>query len=160
MRALPSLVLVACALACALGLAAVAAGLTPATETPNDPVGSRRSVIGGGVEPAKARPHNTDDARVPPFSLPTDAPAAPTQASATGPWKSPLYPQNGVTLWDRIRSSSPQDERAYLTGTAIQLHAAQVAATPGPPRRQNRTRAMAYATPNASWRARCRPSCP
>ena len=50
------------------------------------------------------------------------------QVSATGPWTSPLYPQNGVTLWDRIRVSSKRDQRAYLLGTAIQIHAPAVAA--------------------------------
>lgn len=52
--------------------------------------------------------------------------------SATDPWVSPLYPQNGVTLWDRVRVSTKRDRRAFLLGTAIQLHAPPMAATPGP----------------------------
>jgi hypothetical protein len=47
-------------------------------------------------------------------------------------WVSPLYPRNGVTLWDRVRVSTPGDHRAFLMGAAIQLHAPAVAATPGP----------------------------
>jgi hypothetical protein len=54
--------------------------------------------------------------------------------STAGPWISPLYPHNGVTLWDRIRVSVQQDRRAFLFGAAIQLHAPVVAATPGPRR--------------------------
>lgn len=56
------------------------------------------------------------------------------------PWRrtqtpsSPLYPQNEVTLWDRIRVSSPRDRRAFLQGIAIQIHTPQIAATPGRPR--------------------------
>jgi hypothetical protein len=50
----------------------------------------------------------------------------------TGPSTSPLFPQNGVTLWDRIRVSSKRDVRAFLLGTAIQIHAPATAATPGP----------------------------
>jgi hypothetical protein len=44
----------------------------------------------------------------------------------------PLFPQNGVTLWDRIRVSSKRDHRAFLLGTTIQLHTPAIAATPGP----------------------------
>jgi hypothetical protein len=58
-------------------------------------------------------------------------PALPTM-SATVPWKSPLYPQNGGTLWDRIRVSTKRDRRAFLLGTAIQIHAPATAATPVP----------------------------
>jgi hypothetical protein len=50
------------------------------------------------------------------------------------PWASPLYPQNGVTVWDVIRVSSQRDHRAFLLGTAIQVHAPAMAATPGPQR--------------------------
>src|SRR5262245_6317836 len=52
--------------------------------------------------------------------------------TSTGPWLSPLYPRNGITLWDRIRVSSLQERRAFLLGTAIQLHTPATAATPGP----------------------------
>jgi hypothetical protein len=52
-------------------------------------------------------------------------------SSATGPWVSPLYPQNGITLWDRIRRSNKRDLPAFLLGTAIQVHTPLVAATPG-----------------------------
>jgi hypothetical protein len=51
--------------------------------------------------------------------------------SSAGPWRSPLYPQNGVTLWDRIRVSALQDRQAFLLGMAIQLHAPEAATTPG-----------------------------
>jgi hypothetical protein len=49
-------------------------------------------------------------------------------------WRSPLYPQNGVTLWDRLRASSPRDRRAFLLSTAFQIHAPATAATPSPHR--------------------------
>ena len=51
--------------------------------------------------------------------------------NATGPWASPLYPQNGVMLWERIRVSAKQDRLAFLLGTAIQVHAPFAATTPG-----------------------------
>jgi hypothetical protein len=59
------------------------------------------------------------------------------RGSVARPWVSPLYPQNGVTVWDRIRVSSQRDRRAFLLGTAIQIHAAATASTvPGGPRFQ------------------------
>ena len=42
---------------------------------------------------------------------------------ASGPWVSPLYPQNGVPLWGRIWLSPETDPRAFLLGTTILLHA-------------------------------------
>ncbi len=57
---------------------------------------------------------------------------APPSVSTTKTAKSPLYPQNGVTLWDRIRVSSQRDRQAFLFGAAIQIHAPETAATPGP----------------------------
>lgn len=56
----------------------------------------------------------------------------PMPSATTGAPKSPLYPRNGVTLWDRIRVSSKRDRSAFLLGTAIQIHAPEAAATPGP----------------------------
>lgn len=61
-----------------------------------------------------------------------DAPPAHVATGAPHSWASPLYPQNGVTLWDRIRVSSKRDRRAYLLGTAIRIHAPATAAVPGP----------------------------
>jgi hypothetical protein len=60
------------------------------------------------------------------------APVTKPPVSTTGPWASPLYPQNHVTLWDRIRASTQDNVWAFLLGSAIQLHAPETAATPGP----------------------------
>jgi hypothetical protein len=62
----------------------------------------------------------------------TQVPGSLPPVISIGPLKSPLYPQNGGTLWDRIRVSSKRDRRAFLLGSAIQIHAPAAAATPGP----------------------------
>ena len=120
-----------------LGLAAVTASLAPSTDgtvvlRPHWP----RSSIGRAMA-AAVPPPQADPASVQLLAMPMDladraaSPAFPA-VSATGPWASPLYPQNGVTLWDRIRSSTSGDRPAFLLGTAIQLHAPATASTPGP----------------------------
>lgn len=50
----------------------------------------------------------------------------------TGPLASPLFPQNGLLVWDSIRLSSKHDMRAFLLFTASQIHSPAIAATPGP----------------------------
>jgi hypothetical protein len=61
------------------------------------------------------------------------APASETQQSVTfNSWKSKIHARNDFTLWDQIRVSSQLDRRAFLLGTAIQIHAPETAATPGP----------------------------
>lgn len=61
------------------------------------------------------------------------ATAAETPRSVTfNSWKSEIHARNGFTLWDHVRISSQQDRRAFLLGTAIQIHVPEIAATPGP----------------------------
>lgn len=137
MRAFPSLLLVACTVALALGLTAIAAGLAPVAGDPDAP-GRERVVAITLVAPSPdAVSREWGEGRAPasifaaePESAPS--PAALSRFSPAGPWKSPLYPRNDVTLWDRIRTSSPRDRDAYLQGIGIQVHAPATAATPGP----------------------------
>jgi hypothetical protein len=123
--------------AMALGLALVTASLTPSADALGDPAPDpRRIVLVGSSAPKPGAPASGDD-RAEPLTTPMPLARAPARAelprlSATGPWVSPLYPQNGVTLWDRIRVSSKRDRRAFLLGTAIQIHDPATAATPGP----------------------------
>lgn len=123
--------------AMALGLALVTVSLTPSADALGDPaLDSRRIVLAGGAAPEPRTPASGDD-RAEPLTTPMPLARAPVWAvvprgSATGQWASPLYPQNGVTLWDRIRVSSKRDRRAFLLGTAIQIHDPATAATPSP----------------------------
>jgi len=132
-----SLVLVMATAAIGLGLTAVTASVAlPAARSQQDAPGRGQLYMAGGMVPevdlrspnaaltrASAWPGN-------PSIMPRSA--ALPRVSAAGPWTSPLYPQNGVTLWDRIRVSSHRDRRAFLLGTAIRAHARATAATPGP----------------------------
>ena len=135
-RGAADLLLVFGTVAMVLGLAAVTASLRPEAAGRGEPVQNWAPIsidrdLASVVQPDIAEhflaepPTPTDVADEP------DPPALP-HVSDTGPWKSPLYPQNHVTLWDRIRVSSPRDRRAQLLGAAIQTHAPETAATPGP----------------------------
>ena len=137
MNVLTSLVLVLATAAMALGLGVVMASMAPSTETPGGPAQDRPPVVVAGDDVLEVGPRGSGHERAPPPAQLRNvagalAPASFGGASATGPWTSPLYPQNGVTHWDRIRVSSQRDRRAYLLGTAIQAHARATAATPGP----------------------------
>lgn len=132
-----SLVLVVCSLATALALGAVTMGLAPASGDPGHAARGRSpmALVRGGERDAWPRDAGADPTQ--PATLPVDvagenAPTEPPRVTAPDLWVSPLYPRNGVTLWDRIRVSTPGDYRAYLMGTATQLHAPAIAATPGP----------------------------
>jgi hypothetical protein len=138
MNMLSSVVLVVTTLTIALGLGAVTASLTPSLATPKDPAYDQLlvGVVHAVRAPDKDLP-GVSRALSQPLLIARDRGGAPTPAalprvSATGPWKSPLYPQNGVTLWDRIRVSTQRDRRAFLLGTALQLHAGAAAASPIP----------------------------
>ena len=137
MHALTSIMLVVATLAIGLGLGAVTTSLTASLQASGERVQDHPTVAmaaGGAlaVGPDGASPDRVQ-APVMPLDLdgePASAPLPP--ARAAGPWKSPLYPQNGVTLWDRIRVSSQRDRRAFLLGTAIQIHAGAAGASPLP----------------------------
>jgi hypothetical protein len=122
----------------ALGLAAVSAGLTSPFPAPGGSAqGLPAVVMANGGALAVGFPAASSD-RVQSPVMPVDrvgqlAWTALPPVSATGPWTSPLYPQNGVTLWDRIRVSSPRDRRAFLLGSAIQIHAGAAGASPVSP---------------------------
>lgn len=127
MTVFSSAALVCSVLAIALGLGAVAAGLAPLSNSS----GSRPGPISVNAPVAVDVP--VDDSASEEASQSTAA--NPVEAELprfdrNGPWPSPLYPQNGVTLWDRIRSSASRSNRAFLLGTGIQVHAAATAATP------------------------------
>jgi hypothetical protein len=137
MNVLTSLVLVLATAVMALGLGVVMASVTPSTETPAGPAQDRPPVVVAGDDALEVGPRGSGHERAQPPAQSLDEAGAPSppslgRASATGPWTSPLYPQNQVTLWDRIRVSSQKDRRAFLLGTAIQVHARATATTPGP----------------------------
>jgi hypothetical protein len=135
MNALSSLLLVVATAAIGLGMAAVTASLLPGAGA--NPGALDRRQIGRDVsfEPDAAQ-IEADGARRRPWKSPQElggiaTPAELPRGSVARPWVSPLYPQNGVTLWDRVRVSSQRDRPAFLLGTAIQVHAPAIAATPG-----------------------------
>jgi hypothetical protein len=135
MNALSSLLLVVATAAIGLGMAAVTASLLPGAGA--NPGALDRRQIGRDVslEPDAAQ-IEAEGARRRPWKSPQElgsiaTPAELPRGSVARPWVSPLYPQNGVTLWDRVRVSSQRNRRAFLLGTAIQVHAPAVAATPG-----------------------------
>jgi hypothetical protein len=137
MNVLTSLVMVFTTAAMALGLGVVMASMAPSAETPGDPAQDRPPEVDAGDRTLQGGPRGSDHERAQPPAQPRNVAGAPApvsfgRASATSPWVSSLYPQNGVTLWDRIRVSSQRDRRAFLLGTAIQAHARATAATPGP----------------------------
>jgi hypothetical protein len=135
MKALSSLLLVVATAAIGLGMAAVTASLLPGAGA--NPGALDRRQIGRDVsfEPDAAQ-IEAEGARRRTWKSPQElgsiaTPAELPRGSVARPWVSPLYPQNGVTLWDRVRVSSQRNRRAFLLGTAIQVHAPAVAATPG-----------------------------
>ena len=119
MHGLSSVALVGAMLAVTLGRGVVNAPLAPELVSLAEPAASRRpvdAVYGMGVLDEAIGSRDRDLAE--PASLPTSRDARPASADfsgvrATGPWISPLYPQNGVTVWDRIRVSSQRDCRAF-----------------------------------------------
>jgi hypothetical protein len=134
MRALSSLLLVVCTLVVALGLAAISASLPNAVEEP-ERIPPVEATAGASPHAAVDAPDRTS---APPGTSSGDRvaesitrrPSSPS--SPSGSWRSPLYPQNGVSLWDRVRSESQRDRKAFLIGTGIQVHTPRTAATPGP----------------------------
>ena len=138
MNALSSLLLVAATAAMGLGMAAVTASLLPGASA--HPGAWERRPIGMDVSLEPDAAHiDAEGSHRRTWKSPGEldgiaTPAERPRGSVAGPWVSPLYPQNGVTVWDRIRVSSHQDRRAFLLGTAIQVHAPAMAATPGPQR--------------------------
>ena len=123
----------------ALGLATVTAGIAPFGDEPRDLLPHRPRGLGARAVAVVVTNRVAGDG--PSLSLTSgwelpraSGPVALPSGRAGGPWTSPLYPQNGVTLWDRIRVSTARDRPAFLLGTGIQVHAPQIAATPGPPR--------------------------
>jgi hypothetical protein len=125
--------LVVATVALALGLAAIAASLAPAATVPGD---RPRSVMAAAGTP-EVRPRISGEERSPLSPRIADladepAPTPPSHVDANSRPISPLYPKIGLTLWDRIRASSRQDEGAFLLGTTIQIHVPALAATPGP----------------------------
>jgi len=138
MNVLSSVVLVVATLAMTLGLGTVTASLTPTRETPGDPAPDRRFVgLTSGTRGPERNLRGAGHDLSQPAPMPMGQGGTPSLAplprvSATGPWKSPLYPQNGVTVWDRIRVSTQRDRRAFLLGSAIQIHAGAAGASPIP----------------------------
>lgn len=122
--------------AAALGLGAVTIGLMPLPRGADDAAWAWASAV-GPEGPASAAPSgNVDHDRAPLGVVSWDREsesvwAALPRDSATGQSASPLYPKIGVTLWDRIRVSSPKDRRAFLWGSTIQVHARAATRTPG-----------------------------
>ncbi len=133
MNVLTSVVLVFATLTIALGLGAITASLAPFAEARGDPVQARPATVVAGASGLPLESLGLPDDGAQPLSqieAPATTPLPPV--SATGPWKSPLYPQNGVTVWDRIRVSTQRDRRAFLLGTTIQIHAGAAGASPIP----------------------------
>ena len=138
MNVLTSVVLVVATFVMALELGAVTASLTPSLEAVGVP--AQTGLLVGftsgtsGREGTLRRPDRglSQPAPMPMDQAGTPSPVALPRVSATGPWKSPLYPQNGVTVWDRIRVSTQRDRRAFLLGSAIQIHAGAAGASPNP----------------------------
>jgi hypothetical protein len=135
MHVLTSVVLVAATLATGVGGGAVATSLLPSLSALEVEAQDRPAVViaNGGMLAEGLRGMSPDRAQPPMMPLDRSDDPSSTQlppVCASGPWKSPLYPQNGVTLWDRIRVSSHGDRRAFLLGTAIQVHAGSAGASP------------------------------
>jgi hypothetical protein len=137
MTALTSVALVLATLATSLGLGAMATSLTPSLPALEERAQDHPAVgtAYGDVSAVGLYGMSPDPVQLLVMPLDLDGEPASTPlppASAAGPWISPLYPQNSVTLWDRIRVSSSRDRRAYLLGTAIQVHGSKNASMPGP----------------------------
>jgi hypothetical protein len=116
--------LIAVVLAFAVGLSMVVVSLEPLERATQVTLTSRHPRIAQGSAASRGSAWDITPAQ----PLPHSAKWTGTPQTAINP----LFPQNGVTLWDRIRVSSKRDRRAFLLGTAIQLHTPAIAATPGP----------------------------
>ena len=135
MHAVSAFVLVVACASTGLVLAALGAGLVIEVVGRSDAMDRRSSIDRDRFDmPASPPSHcaGRGGSLVAHHRIGATSAFAPIPSLPTGPPKSPLYPQNGVTLWDRIRVSSKRDRRAFLLGTAIQVHAPDYAATPGP----------------------------
>lgn len=135
MHAVSAFVLVVTCASTGLAVAALCAGLAIEFAGRNDAMDRRPSINRDRFDPPASPPsHDTvsGDFLVAHHRIGAMTAFAPIPSVSTGEPKSPLYPQNGVTLWDRIRVSSQRDRQAFLLGTAIQVHAPDYAATPGP----------------------------
>ncbi len=134
-RGSTDVMLVVSSVAIALGLGAVAASLAPAPGDEGEIAWQQPPMVvtrDNAPRPGASYDHPAGSPATPGQRASRPAFGAYPTVSATRPWKSPLYPQNGVTLWDRIRVSSKRDPWAFLLGTTIQIHAPETAATPGP----------------------------
>src|SRR5687768_15138222 len=104
MNVLSSVVLVVATLAMALGLGVVTASLTPSLEAGGDPAQTRLvECFSHGARGPSGNLRGAGDHLSQPAPMPMGRGGRPSLASlphvsATGPWKSPLYPQNGVTV--------------------------------------------------------------
>ena len=137
MNVLASLALVIASTAATLGLGAVTVSLMPPPGGEDAAAWGRAPTIEADGAASAIWSRELGHDRAPLTTMPWDRESEPVWAvlprgSATGQPASPLYPKIGVTLWDRIWISSPKDRRAFLLGTAIQVHARAAAATPGP----------------------------
>lgn len=135
MHAVSSLILAAACVAAGLALAALVAGLKIDTGDRVDVMDQRLALTRDQVDSGATDLSYHTQAGETLVTQPRGEAAsfvAPMPGATTGTPKSPLYPRNGVALWDRIRASSKRDRSAFLLGTAIQIHAPEAAATPGP----------------------------
>jgi hypothetical protein len=118
MNALSSRLLVVATAAIGLGMVSVTASLLPGAGV--YPEARDRRPIGWDVRLEPDAAHlDAEGARRRTWKSPGASGGIATLAehprgSVAGPWVSPLYPQNGVTLWDRVRVSSQQDRAAVL----------------------------------------------
>jgi hypothetical protein len=161
MNVLATVTLVIVSTAAALGLGAVTVSLMPPPGGAHDATWTWAPTVGAGGAASATWSRKSGHDRAPLTTMSWDRESEPVRAvlplgSSPGHWASPLYPESGValeggandhidmisgsplypkigvTLWHRIRDSSPEDRRAFLLGTAIQVHARAAAATPGP----------------------------
>ena len=137
MNVLASIPLVIASTAAALGLGAVTVSLMPPPGGAHDAAWTWAPTVGAGGAASATRSRELGHGGAPLTTMSWDREREPVRSvlplgSSPGHWASPLYPESGATLWDRIRGNSPEDRRAYLLGTAIQVHARAAAATPGP----------------------------
>jgi hypothetical protein len=122
----------------ALGLTAVAVGLIPPASGPSTARPLRlHHLASARKSPGPSPVANQIPAPPPPLlweRILADRPGATARRDSSIPasWHSPLEPQNGLTLWEQIWVSEDTDPLGFLFGSAIQLSAPQIAATPGP----------------------------
>lgn len=134
MNVLATVTLVIASTAAVLGLGAVTVSLMPPPGRADDAAWAWAPTVGAEGAASATWSRKSGHDRAPLTTMPWDRESEPLLAvrprgSSPGHWASPLYPKIGVTLWDRIRVSSPKDRRAFLLGTTIQVHARAAAAT-------------------------------